>query len=114
MVCHIPGMARNGPAPCYLCGKEILLFDVLICHMIYLSPIQTTWFSYIWHITLTNNFPYYFDAYDSLLTVYIQLKKSEKAIEILDIFVNDFEVDESTIEETVKDISSKPFVERGY
>ena len=55
MVYHMFGMARHGLLPYPLYGKEILLSNHMVCHIICLSPIQTTWVPYIWYVRLTNN-----------------------------------------------------------
>lgn len=49
------------------------------------------------------DYPNFFDAYDSLLTLYTEEKKYTKAIEILDIFVNKFESPKEALIKVVKE-----------
>lgn len=52
---------------------------------------------------LTNDYPNFIDAYDSLLTVYVESNDLEKAIEILDVFINNFETSKKDLVEIIKE-----------
>ncbi|SNR15649.1 tetratricopeptide repeat protein [Tenacibaculum jejuense] len=49
------------------------------------------------------NYPNFFDGIDSLLTVYIENSKNEKAITILDLFVERFEIEKESLKKLVKE-----------
>ncbi|WP_299837142.1 hypothetical protein [uncultured Tenacibaculum sp.] len=48
------------------------------------------------------NYPNFFDGIDSLLTVYVESKENEKAIHILDVFTEKFELEKESLKELVK------------
>lgn len=48
-------------------------------------------------------FPYFIDVYDSLLSIYIETNKNEKAIDILNLFLSDFELTKNDLETSIKE-----------
>lgn len=48
-------------------------------------------------------YPNFFDGLDSLLTTYIENKENEKAINILNLFIERFELDKESLKELVKE-----------
>lgn len=54
-------------------------------------------------LKVTEDYPQFMDAFDSLLTIYIETNKTKKAIEILNYMVNDFELPKELLFKTLKD-----------
>lgn len=54
-------------------------------------------------IEITNEYPNFLEAYDSLLTVYIETNNTTKAIEVLNVMVNDFELPKDVLFDSLKE-----------
>lgn len=54
-------------------------------------------------INITENYPYFYEGYDSLLSLYIYLKEYMNALKVLENFINYFNSDKESVAETIKE-----------